>query len=244
MLAATAFLCALVASLAIAVAPAAAEPLGPAPIRNLDEGGMLFPAITGPEAPEEYPLRVHLSEELFLEQVSATEVDAYYPGHLLAFAITANEAHDADGAAVPTTLELTGREVITLTVHHREGNPAAAWAPFDYPIVGGAGWAGGFRTIVVPMENPFAESERNIVEANPAATLEPLPVPTCKVPSLDGYSLRGAKNRLRAAHCGIGAVHLAAGATAGKGKVVKQFHPAGAELAAGAPVAVKLGFGS
>jgi beta-lactam-binding protein with PASTA domain len=91
------------------------------------------------------------------------------------------------------------------------------------------------------MENPFAESERKIIEANPAATLEPLPIPTCKVPSLDGYSLRGAKNRLRAAHCGIGAVHLATGATLGKGKVVKQFHAAGTELAAGAPVAVKLG---
>jgi PASTA domain len=241
MLAATAFLCALVASLAIAAAPAAAELLGPAPIRNLDEGGMVLGTITGPEAPEEYPFRIDLGEEQFLEQVSPTEVDADYPGHSRAFAITAEPAHDAVGAAVPTTLELTARDIVTLTIHHREGNPAAAWASFVYPISGGAGWAGGFRTIVVPMENPFAEAERKIIEANPAATLEPLPVPTCKVPSLDGYSLRGAKNRLRAAHCGIGAVHLAAAATAGKGKVVKQFHSAGTELAAGAPVAVKLG---
>jgi hypothetical protein len=87
MLAATAFLCALVASLAIAVAPAAAESLGPAPMRNLDEGGMPFPTITGPEAPEEYPFRVDLGEEQFLEQVSSTEVDADYPGHLPAFSI-------------------------------------------------------------------------------------------------------------------------------------------------------------
>ena len=182
---------------------------------------------------------------MFLEQVSATQVEAYYAGHLPAFEITANEAHDADGATVPTTLELTGREVVTLTVHHREGNPAAAWAPFAYPIIGGPGWPGGFRTIVVPLENPFAiaEAERKIIEANPPAPTEPLPVITCKVPTLRGYSLRGAKNRLRAAHCGIGAVRLAAGATAGKGKVVKQFHPAGTELAAGAPVAVKLGVG-
>jgi PASTA domain len=61
------------------------------------------------------------------------------------------------------------------------------------------------------------------------------------VPTLRGYSLRGAMNRLRVAHCGIGAIHLAAGATAGKGTVVKQFHPAGTNLEAGAPVAVKLG---
>jgi hypothetical protein len=235
--------CALVVSLVIAVAPAAAEFLGPAPIRNLDEGGMLFPAITGPEAPEEYPFHVTLGEEQFLRQVTPTEVDVYSAGDSGASPITAEPAHDAVGAAVPTTLELTARDIVTLTVHHRDGNPAAAGASFVYPISGGAGWTGGFTTVVVPMENPFAESERKIIEANPPATLEPLPVITCQVPTLRGYSLRGAKNRLRAAHCGVGAVHLAPGATAGNGKVVKQFHPAGTELAAGAPVAVKLGVG-
>jgi hypothetical protein len=206
---------------------------------------MLFPAITGPEAPEEYPFHVTLGEEQFLRQVTPTEVDVFSAGDPGASPMTAEPAHDAVGAAVPTTLELTGRDIVTLTVHHRDGNPAAAGASFVYPISGGTGWTGGFTTVVVPTENPFAfaESERKIIEANPAASLEPLPAPTCKVPALRGYSLPGAKNRLRAAHCGIGVVHLAAGATAGKGKVVKQFHAAGTELAAGAPVAVKLGVG-
>ncbi len=240
-LATAALLCALVASLVVTVAPAAAEFLGPAPIRNLDEGGMQFPESTGPEAAEEYPFKVTLGEEQFLRQASPTEVDVYYPGHSPALAIKATEAHDANGATVPTTLELTAGDVVTLTVHHREGNPGAAGAPFDYPIVDGAGWPGGFQTVTVPLEISIAESERKIIEANPAATLGPLPVIACKVPTLRGYSLRGAKNRLRAAHCGIGAVHLATGATIGKGKVVKQFHGAGTELAAGAPVAVKLG---
>jgi hypothetical protein len=167
---------------------------------------------------------------------------------LPAFSITAEQAHDADGATVPTTLELTGRDVITLIVHHREGNQAAAWAPFDYPVVGGSGWPGGFRTIVVPMENPFAEAERKIIEANPPAVIPPFepnftPAPGCRVPKLTGLSRRAAVAKLRAAHCGVGAIHLAVGATAGKGKVVRQFHPAGTELAAGAPVAVKLGVG-
>jgi hypothetical protein len=204
---------------------------------------MQFPEITGPEAPEEYPFHVTLGEEQFLRQVSATEIDVYYAGHQQAFSITAEPAHDAVGATVPTTLDETGPAEVTLTVHHREGNPAAGGASFVYPVSEGSGWTGNFTTVVVPMENPFAEAERKVVEANPPATLEPPPVITCKVPTLRGYSLRGAKNRLRAAHCGIGAVHLAAGATAGKGKVVKQFHPAGTELAAGAPVAVKLGTG-
>jgi hypothetical protein len=236
-----ALLCALAASLVVAVAPAAAEPLGPAPIRNLDEGGMILPAITGPEAPEEYPFLVHLGEEQFLRPVSETQVDAYDSDDLPAFVITATAAHDAQGASVPTTLELSGREVVTLTVHHREGNPAAGWAPFDYPVIAGAGWPGGFHTVIVNMENPFGQAEQGVREANPPASVEQPPAPTCKVPLLRGYSLRGAKSRLRAAHCGIGAVHLAVGATSGKGKVVRQFHAAGTELAAGAPVPVKLG---
>ena len=77
----------------------------------------------------------------------------------------------------------------------------------------------------------------------PPAPLEPAPAAPipCTVPALHGLSLHAAKARLRAAHCAIGQVRLAAGATAGKGKVVKQFRAAGTELAAGAPVAVKLG---
>jgi hypothetical protein len=141
---------------------------------------------------------------------------------------------------VPTTLRQTGREQVTLTVHYREGNPAAGGAPFVYPITAGTGWPGGFQTVIVEMNNPFGNANESVRETNPPAPTEPIPAPSCKVPSLRGYSLRGAKNRLRAAHCGIGAVRIAAGATAGKGKVVKQFHPAGLELVAGAPVAVKL----
>jgi hypothetical protein len=154
--------------------------------------------------------------------------------------VNAEAAHDAVGTTVPTTLRQTGREQVTLTVHYREGNPAAGGAPFVYPITAGTGWPGGFHTVTVEMNNPFGNANESVRETNPPAPTEPIPVPTCKVPSLRGYSLRAAKNLLRAAHCAIGAVRLAPGATAGKGKVVKQFHPAGLELAAGAPVAVKL----
>jgi hypothetical protein len=210
-----------------------------APVRNLNEGGMVFGTITGPEAPEEYPFHVGLGEEQELRQISATEVGVFEYGHLV-FTLRAGTASDAEGARVPTTLEQTGNEEVMLTVRYRQGNPAAGWAPFDYPIVSGPGWPGGFQTEIVIMKNPLGEAEESIREANPPASLEDPPAPSCKVPSLRGYSLRGAKNRLRAAHCGIGAVRLAAGATAAKGKVVKQFDPAGLELTAGAPVAVKL----
>jgi hypothetical protein len=207
--------------------------------------------IRGLESPERYPLRVDLASRQELRQVSLTEVQVVYTDGTEAFVITAEKAHDADGARVPTTLEVTGEDEITLTVHHRAGNPAAGGGPFDYPITAGEGWEGGpFQTVIIkgpPDEAELREMserermEKAIIEASPAAQVEPPPVVTCKVPMLRGYSLRGAKNRLRAAHCGIGAVHLANGTIPGRDKVVKQFDVAGTELAAGAPVAVKLG---
>jgi len=239
-----------VASLAISAAPAAAEENDTAPIREYD--GVMLGAIRGPESPERFPLRIDLGARQELRQVSPTEVQVVYVDGVEAFVITAEKAHDAEGARVPTTLEMTGEDEITLTVHHRAGNPAAGGAPFDYPITAGEGWevSGSFQTLIVkgpPDETELREMserermERELIEASPPAQVEPPPVVTCRVPTLRGYSLRGAKNRLRAAHCGIGAVHLATGATVGKGKVVKQFQGAGTELAAGAPVAVKLG---
>jgi hypothetical protein len=187
-----------------------------------------FGRIAGPEAPERYPFRVELGEEQELRQVSETEVLVVSGGEP-SLSIHAEDASDAEGATVPTTLKLNSEDIVTLIVHYRAGNPAAGGAPFHYPITAGKGWSGGFRTIVVPMTNPLGEPQ------------QPTTTTYCRVPSLRDLSLRAAKTRLRAAHCAIGEVHLATGATAGKGKVVKQFRAAGTELAAGAPVAVKLG---
>lgn len=229
------------ASFAYPVTAITPEERDTAPIREYD--GFMFPEIRGPESPERYPLRVSLGREQHLEQVSPTEVQVVYTDDTEAFVITADKAHDAEGAGVPTSLEMTGKDVITLTVHHRAGNPEASGAPFVYPIISGAGWEGGWHSFSFLIPGEFERSEQQIIDSNPSASLEPLPVITCKVPMLRGYSLRGAKNRLRAAHCGIGAVRLADGTTDGKGKVVKQFHSAGTELVAGTPVAVKLGLG-
>ena len=71
-----------------------------------------------------------------------------------------SDAHDAVGKSVPTTLEVSPPNVVTLTVHHRAGNPAAGGAPFTYPIFEGSGWEGGFSTfeVTVPPSEPAGVS--------------------------------------------------------------------------------------
>jgi hypothetical protein len=247
-------ICAVIASLAVAVAPAAAEGGGAGELPVYD-GPMLPRAIQGPGEPEEFSYRVELAPHQMLVEVDETEAEVRYEDGVVAFAISPEPSHDATGATVPTTLRVSGGDVLTYVVHDQDGNPAAGGAPFVYPITAGLGWDGGSgETVIVkgpPDEKEIAEelriaeeirrAEQRIREASPAAATTGPPAPTCKIPSLDGFSLHGAKSRLRAAHCAIGRVHLAAGASAGKGKVVKQFRPAGTQLAAGAPVAVKLG---
>jgi hypothetical protein len=230
--------CALVVSLAFGVAGAAAETGDSAPIRPVSESGFGFPEITGPEAPEEYPLQFEpVGPEGRMRQVSDQEIVIEYvdSGHI-AYSLYAEPAHAADGATVPTTIALTedvDGPVVTLIVHFRAGNPAAGGAPFDFPIVEGTGWEGGYRTFSFELNEP----------TSPATIPPPAPAPpdpTCTVPSLRGLGLRAARERLRADDCAIGRVHLAAGATTGKGKVVRQFKSAGTRLTAGTPVAVKL----
>jgi hypothetical protein len=220
---------------AIGGASAGAEMVSDAePVAYTSPGS--FPDIASPAAAEEYGYRLEdLAPTDTVSQVSADEIVVFNEEGTPLFGIHRGLAHAADGATVPTTLRLEEEDLVVLTVHHREGNPAAGGAPFAYPITGGPGWEGGFRTISGEMNEPKP----------PAPTPEPAPpAPTpCTVPSLHGLSLKSAKARLRAAHCVVGQVRLAAGATAGKGKVVKQFHPAGTQLGAGAAVAVKLGAG-
>lgn len=226
----TACLCALLACLAVAVAPAAAEEGNSAPLRPDSEGGLTIPPITGPEAPEEYPVQYeHVLSGVRFRQVSDQLIAVEYFGRGgTDFKIEAVPAHAADGAAVPTSLRLSEDEkgyVVTMIVHHRAGNPAAGGAPFVYPIQGSARTGGFFAGAVEVEDTP-----------TPGDEAEP-----CVVPSLHGLSLRAAKARLRAAQCHLGAVRFAARATRRTGKVVKQFRAAGTKLPAGSRVSVKLG---
>jgi hypothetical protein len=227
-------ICAMVVCLVVAVSPAAAEEGNSAPIRPITEGGLQIPDIFGKEAPEEYPVQYkNLIQGVHFHQVDEQTIAVEYLGHNSPDAtIEALPAYAQDGAVVPTSIRLSEDEegpVVTMIVRHRAGNPAAGGAPFLYPITGGPGSKKGFFVGAVESTEPQPSAEPTT------------PVSSCKVPALHGLSVKAAKARLRAAHCSLGQVHVPAGVTAGKGEVVKQFRAAGTKLAAGAPVAVKLG---
>jgi hypothetical protein len=194
---------------------------------------MTFPEITGPEAPEDYCFEVTLGEEQELRQIDETHAEVFYtePAHI-AFAITAALAHDVEGTAVSTSLAVIQPNVVVLTVHHRAGNPAAGGAPFDYPIVNGAGWKGG--SISVEIEGPPDESE---LKAKPSLSAAEEPAPQCDVPALQGRTLKAARRALEHADCRLGPVH---GKHRRGAKVVRQYRRYGAVLPAGTAVGVRL----
>lgn len=215
---------------AIAPATAAAEPLPPF------DGGMSFQAIEGPEGPEEFSWQVKLGEEQELRQVDDRHVAVYYtdPEQHRAFQIEAELAHDASGSDVPTSLSITQPNIITLTVHHRDGNPAAGGAPFDYPVTAGAGWEGGFQTGVV--EGPPDEYQLAHPPIRKVPEILEAPPPTCVVPDLTGRTLRASRRMLHAAHCELGRVR---GEHSRRVRVAKQYRLVGRVLPVWTAVDVK-----
>jgi hypothetical protein len=184
--------------------------------------GQSFPTIHGPADPEEFSWEVQLEEGQTLEQVDDQHAVVRWESGPEAFTIPATPAHDAIGTTVPTTLAVSEGNVITLTVHHRAGNPAEEGAPFVYPVSAGEGWEGGFATVTVTFPSP-----------EPVAQ----PTPSCVVPNLRGKSLRASRRQLRKANCKLGDVR---GEKARGAKVKRQFRRPGKVLPAGTEVSVKL----
>lgn len=214
------------------------------------EGDMRFPAIYSPAEPEEFSWEVTLYEGEELRPIDDQEIGVYYSEGPRAFAIQAEPAADAVGATVPTSIQVTGENIFTLTVHHREGNPAAGGAAFVYPITAGPGWEGGF--VPTEIEGPPDETElreqrereereeqekREERQAAEIAAQEQ----RCRVPALRGATVAGARRRLHRANCRLGAVTRSSGVTRKTGRVVHQSEPAGSSLAQGARVGIRLG---
>lgn len=210
-----------VAALVCAAVPGAA-----AAEACLPYGAQWFPQIKGPEDPEDYCFEVQLNEGQTLEQIDDRHVAVKSKTGAVAWEISAAPAHDATGVEVPTTIAVSGENLVTLTVHHRAGNPATGGTPFVYPISNGAGWEGGFVTVEVQM--PSA-TEQTAAPQSPA--------PQCDVPALQGRTLKAARRALEHADCRLGPVH---GRHRRGARVVKQYRRYGAVLPAGSEVGVKL----
>jgi hypothetical protein len=218
---------------------ASAEPL------PLFEGVMSFPAIKGPSDPQDFSWQVSLSQDQALEQLDDQTALVYYErDHETAFEITAEPAHDSLGTNVPTTLAVSGSDVITLTVHHRDGNPLAEGAPFAYPITAGSGWEGGFETEIV--KGPPDEAElRALRELHEREAQEAVSgqqeAETCIVPKLKGKSLRTSKAQLRLAHCRLGTLNAKRGKHLNSARVIRERPRSGMTLSPGSVVDLTLG---
>jgi hypothetical protein len=187
------------------------------------EGTMSFPAIADPAGTEDYSWEVDLAEDQALRSVDDRHAEVYYvdaPEHV-AFGVEAGRAHDANGANVPTTLAIPGGNVITLTVHHRAGDPATGGQPFDYPVVAGEGWikVGPGIIVVAPLEENVQETLQRIRDANTATNARV----QCVVPMLRGLSLRAAKRRLSGSECRVGDVRKIKATKTRAGRVVRQY---------------------
>ncbi len=189
-----------------------------------------------------------LGEDQSLEAIDSQYAEVKYEDGRTAFLIQAEEAHAADGAAVPTSLSVSEGNVITLIVHHRAGNPAAGGAPFVYPVVAGPGWKGGFQTEIVsgpPDEQELKEEQKRIAREKQEALereWEKEKAPSgCLVPRLKGKSLVASKRLLKGAECLIGSVRKLKSATGKTGKVVKQSPKPGTLLEPWTTVKVTLG---
>ncbi len=209
------------------------------------DGLMTFRVIHDASGPEEYSWKVHLAPNQGLEQLDDQTAAVYYVNdHTTALKISAEAAHDAKGTRVPTTLAVSDGDIITLTVHHRAGNPEADGESFDYPIMAGPSWSGSYETVIVqgpPDEAELKEMrERQEREAREASEAKEREEVHCVVPVLKGKSLRASRKILVRNGCSLGRVALRKTDSKKSAKVVSQSHWAGAVLKPGAPVGVKL----
>jgi hypothetical protein len=226
---------AVLAALGASAGPAAAEP--PFPPFN---GATSFPAINGPLDPEEFSWEVELDEGQEMKAIDDQHAAIYAEDGLVKSTITAGPAHDAVGKTVPTSLRVEGANIITFTVHHRAGNPAAGGAQFAYPVTAGAGWEGGFSTVVIlgpPNEQQIREERERRQRAEWEAALRQDESEGCRVPRLHGLSLKASARRLQAAGCALGKVR---GERSKAARVVRQDVAVGKRFPSGTGISVKL----
>lgn len=197
---------------------------------------MAFPNINGPSDPEEYSWEVILDKDQSLVAIDSQTAEVVYEDDgTVAFTIVAEQAHDAMGSTVPTSLAVSEDKIVTLTVYHREGNPAAEGAPFEYPVVAGPGFERGFESSRV-----FGPEEKTPEESAPEEQPEAATEENCLVPKLRGRTLRQARRVLRKRGCRLGNVRRRRVAKHSRRRVLRQSPKPGARRSPGASVSVTL----
>jgi len=191
-------------------------------------GGILdFPTIKAPADPEEYSWSVELRSGQELRPIDDQNAAVYFEDGVTMESIVAADAHDATGAAVPTSLRVSEANVVTLTVHHQAGNLAKEGAPFVYPVTLGHAFEVGYSSVAVT----YPPSER------PPVVVLSKPTPVCVVPRITRRSLNADRKRLHDAGCKLGEVR---GARSKMAKVIRQYPAPGTTRAVGSEVAVTL----
>ena len=130
-------------------------------VRPIYDGVMSFAAIRDSASPEDYSWEVALNSGLYLSASDEHVAEIYYEDGTPAMMISAEEAHDATGKAVPTTLSVSGN-VITLKVPHKGGG-------FVYPILAGSSFRADYKAVQIiypPPPPPPAEppSDPNLLQ--------------------------------------------------------------------------------
>ncbi len=155
--------------------------------RPLTDGGLTFAEIRGPDAPEHYAFEMTFGPEEQLLQVNSQTIELIYTEiGVPNLTISAIPASDAIGTQVPTHLSVTGSHEITLTVEHRAPSPAGG--AFVYPVISGAGWQGGYRTLSVYLGEPPPEPPPVTGEESPAGEEFVISAPEPSTPQKAGIT--------------------------------------------------------
>lgn len=154
-------------------------------IRPQFNGAQAFSALRSWDSPQAFAWTITLGKHQSLVSVDSDQAQVVYDSGTVAYLITAEQAHDATGKEVPTSLEVNG-STLTLHVEHQS-------ATFVYPVVAGQSFETGYETPSLFIPPPPGEP----VTPPPSGTLVPLWlakavvgafVPTVYVPAPDSCS--------------------------------------------------------
>jgi len=124
-------------------------------VRPQYNGATTFQQIRGATSPETYSWTVKLSPEKILLSLDEQHAEVRYEDGPRAYLITAEQAHDATGKAVATSLTVSGN-VLTLTVYHHAGGVV-------YPVLAGQAYETSYQPVVITgpltIEDEELESE-------------------------------------------------------------------------------------